>query len=510
MHENTKIDLVIYFFAIAFSCIAAKLVFIAKHGSKTRINVLNMPVQRGNIYDRNMNLLATNIPTVSAYIKPEEFILEIEESCGKINKIFPYIKIIELKKKVLLSKNFIWLKRHLTPNQKRVLMDLGIPGLYLLDTQRRVYPDKNLFSHVLGGTDIDNHGIAGIEKYFEKKLSENNEDIQLSLDIRIQHIVRDELLLGMKKFSAVGAVGIVMNIKNGEILSMVSLPDFDLNNIKNKSAIFNQATFALFEPGSVAKIFNIALALECKAVTLNTQFDISKPIRIGRFTIHDFKSRSGLFSVKDIFKFSSNIGSAKIAQEIGKERQRNFLKSLGLFEKLNIELLECQKPIVPKIWHDSTLLTISYGHGIAVTPLHIIRAIAGILNNGEMQYPTLLIRNYIESTSVISKETSEKIRMVMREIVNETSGKLANIKGYAVVGKTGTSEKTKKGGYKKAENVCFFVAEFNKYILLVMLDDPKALPSTYGFRSANWNAASVAGEIIRRIGPILNVIPNKF
>lgn len=508
MDSSRKIEIVIFYFSVLFALIVCRLLHIVTASNTKKQYHLVLPSQRGDILDRNRNILATNIPSVAAYIKPSEFLIERELSLKKITKIFPSIDINTLQQQ-LEQKKFIWLKRYLSPTQKRILMNAGIPGVYLLDIERRIYPDKNLFSHVIGGVNLDNIGIAGVEKFFNQELQQKNTHIKLSVDLRLQHIVRHELLEGVKKFSAKGGVGIIMASDTGQILAMVSLPDFDPNKITKTSKTFNQATFALFEPGSIAKIFNVAMGLESGAVTLETEFDISKPLRIGKFTIHDFKQRTGKYTVAEIFKFSSNIGSAKIAQEIGKERQQKFLKLFGLCDQISMELLECHKPMIPKVWHESTLLTLSYGHGIAISPMHVLCAINGILNYGQLVYPTLLIRDYIAGKQIVSKQTSKKIRALMREVVTGSSGKLANIGGYFVLGKTGTSEKAGKGGYKKRENVCFFVAQFANYVILVMLDNPQGLASTYGFRSANWNATLVAGNIIRRIGPILGVVPEK-
>ena len=464
-------------------------------------------MSRASIVDRNNNIIANNIPTISSYCKPFELIISNEEFIDKISEIFPE-ESSRIKAAFKSNKKFIWIKRHMTPGQKNQLMNLGIPGVYLVNSEKRIYPNKNLFSHLIGYTNIDSVGISGIEKSFNEILISKEDPVVLSVDLKLQHAVRTELLSGIDEFSAKGGAAILMDMKNGEILSLASLPDFDPNLHKENDNIFNVATYGLYEPGSIAKIFNVAIGLESRVITLDSEFDISKPLKIGKFAIHDYKSRKGKFSVADIFKYSSNIGSAQIASEFGEEIQKAYFKKFGLLDKIDFELDEVSTPRFPEKWGKSSLLTISFGHGVSMTPLNLIVSVAGIVNNGEMVMPTLIKGKNPVVTKIISKDTSLKIREIMRNVVQESSGRKANIYGYDVIGKTGTSEKISSNGkYSKKANICFFVGCFDRYILLVMMDEPKGTSATFGFSTASWNAAKIAGNIIKRIGPLLNLTP---
>lgn len=462
-------------------------------------------ISRANIVDRNNIIIANNIPTVSSYFNPFEIAgYELDSFVDKLSSLFPE-EIARINSEIKLGKKFIWIKRHMTPSQKDLLMKMGLPGIFLLDTEKRIYPNQNLFSHVVGVTNVDNDGMSGIEKYFNDRLTSSDENLVLSLDLKVQHAVRNELKKGIDEFSAIGGCAIVTDITNGEIISMVSLPDFDPNMIKKDDNIFNIATYGLYEPGSVAKIFNVAIGLETKTITLDTEFDITKPIKIGRFSIKDYKMREGYFSVADIFRFSSNIGSAHIAMEFGEDNQQKYFKKFGLLDRLNLESDEIRDPKYPNNWGKTSLITISFGHGIALTPMHIISVVSGILNSGEKYDPTFLKSNNTNYVRIVSKQTSNEIKKIMRSVVTDGSGKKANVEGYNVIGKTGTSEKNMGGKYKKKSNICFFIGSFSKYAVLVMLDEPKGTKSTFGFATASWNAAKIAGNIIERIGPILHV-----
>ncbi|MDR2158403.1 MAG: hypothetical protein LBO02_03750, partial [Holosporaceae bacterium] len=323
-------------------------------------------ISRGDIIDRNGAIIATSLPTVSLYACPHE-IINVEESAQKIVKALKELDKADVVKKLSSGKRFLWIKRNLSPIQEQAVLNQGIPGMHFLKTERRVYPDENLLAHVIGGTDVDNIGIAGIEKVFDASLRESSRPIALSIDVKIQHAVRDELQKSIAEFSAIGGGAVVMKISTGEIISLVSLPDFDPNKNSDpqEKKRFNMITSSAIEPGSSAKIFNTAMALESGRITPFTVFDARFPLKIGKFTVHDFKGLGAFLSVEEILKYSSNIGSAKIALSIGSRTQKQFFKRIGLLDAVSCELLETQRPLYPRHWSEASSITISYGHGIA-------------------------------------------------------------------------------------------------------------------------------------------------
>ncbi|MDR2781696.1 MAG: penicillin-binding protein 2 [Holosporaceae bacterium] len=469
-------------------------------------------ISRADIIDRNGVIIATSLPTVSLYACPHE-IINIEEAAEKISDALKEIDKADIAKKLSSEKKFLWIKRNLSPTQEQAVLNQGIPGMHFLKTERRVYPDGNLLAHVIGGTDIDNVGIAGIEKVFDESLRESTKSITLSIDVKIQHAVRDELQKGIEEFSAIGGAAVIMKISTGEIISLVSIPDFDPNKNSDPKAKerFNMITSSAIEPGSSAKIFNTAMALESGRVTPFTVFDARFPINIGRFTVHDFKGLGKMLSVEEILKYSSNIGSAKIALDIGRTVQKKFFKDIGLLDAVSCELLETQRPLYPTPWTDVSSVTISYGHGIALSPLHMITVTSGIINNGILCNPTLLKReNAVQGRKIVSKKTSNLIKALMRINVTEGRNKFADVPGYFVGGKSGTAEKQKHGRYLKNANYTGFVGAFPmtdpKYSIYVVLDEPQATAKTHGYRTAGWNAAPICARIIKRIGAMLGVI----
>ncbi|MDR2067992.1 MAG: penicillin-binding protein 2 [Holosporaceae bacterium] len=467
-------------------------------------------ISRADIVDRNGVIVATSLPTVSLYACPHE-IMDLKESVEKITAVFNEIDKDELVKKLSSSKKFIWIKRHLSPSQEQAVLNQGIPGMHFLKTERRVYPDKSLLAHVLGGTDVDNIGVSGIEKVFDQTLRESANPVVLSVDTKVQHAVRDELQKGIKEFSALGGAAVVMEIATGEILALVSLPDFDPNKNSDPEAKerFNMVTSSAIEPGSSAKIFNTAMALEYGAVTPFTKFDARFPLNVGKYTIHDFRGKGMFLSVEEIMKYSSNIGSAKIVMKIGPAAQKKFFKRIGLLDVLSCELPETQRPLYPSRWAELNSITIAFGHGIAFSPLHLIAVASGILNNGVLNTPTLLKRQRIPGRKILSAKTSNQMKVLMRINVIEGTNKLAEVAGYLVGGKSGTAEKQKGGRYLKNANYNGFMGAFPmtdpKYSVYVLLDDPKPTNKTHGYRASGWNATPTAGNIIRRIGPILGV-----
>lgn len=468
---------------------------------------------RADIIDRNGVLLASSLPAASLYAHPRE-ISNPAEAARRIVQVLPDLKLEEVAERLQPDHAFVYLKRNLTPKQEYDVNALGIPGLYFEEGEKRVYPQGNLAAHAVGLTDLDNNGISGVEKYFDKELKTRHEPLRLSLDLRVQAVMRDELTKSITKFHAIGGMGIVMNVNTGEVLSMVSLPDFDPNDPNVDPAnMFNRATLGVYEMGSVFKLFTLSAALDSGAVTLNSMFD-TQPIHVARYTIHDNEDMHRPLTVPEILIYSSNIGAAHVALQMGTDTQKAYLASFGMTKPEQIELPERGTPLVPAQWRDINTMTIAFGHGLSVTPLHVATAVAGLVNGGLLHPATLLARTAdeeIPSRRIIKASTSDEMRTMMREVVTEGTGSKADVPGYDVGGKTGTAEKAERGGYYKHANLASFVSVFPidhpKYLVLGMLDEPKAIPETHGWATAGWNAVPTVGAIIAQIGPLLGVEP---
>ena len=523
------------FFMLCFCSIAVRMVEVAViRGPKaTKITVADADanvneevevqqseagLQRGDITDRNGVLLATSLMTASVFANPKEM-KDLNEAAGKLAGVLSQNKE-SLLARLKSGKNFVWIKRNLGPTEQQAVNSLGIPGLYFLPEERRVYPHGNTFSHVLGYVGVDNKGLAGIEKKFDLRLRDkglNNQPLQLSLDVRLQAMMHEEMEKAVDEFRAIGATGVIMDVKTGELMSIVSLPDFDPHKPSKATDAqkFNRATLGTYEMGSTFKTFTSAMALDYGTVTMKSGYDATHPFKISGFTITDAHAKARWLSVPEIYAYSSNIGTSKIALDVGMKRQRAFLEKIGMFGPIDIELPEKALPQVPKSWQDITTVTVSYGHGIAVTPLHLIRGIAAMTNGGTLPNLTLLRANEnTKSTGerVVSEATSQNVRRLMRLVVDHGTGGKADIPGYRVGGKTGTAEKISAGGsYSKHTNMALFVSVFPvddpKYSLLVMVDEPQGDKSTYGFATGGWIAAPVVGRVIARMGPLMGMKP---
>ena len=487
----------------------------------------NYPLLRRDVLDRNGELMARNINSYHAAVKPdliknkENFILNI-----KLN--FPEISTVELKKKLKNKKRF-YLKRRLTADEKNKLWSLGEKGIIIEPFQSRVYPHGQLYSHILGQIDDDNYGISGIENYFDRELRKSKkikEPLILTLDSNIQFLIKTQLKKAMENFKADSAGGLLMNVNSGEVLSLVSLPDYNLNIRENISDIkyMNQITKGVFELGSVFKTFTVALALEENIFSPETIINnIPDKIKCSRYTIRDIHNFPESLTVEDILIRSSNIGSLMIARQIGVNKLKNFIEHLGLLKTINFELEEIGQPIKFN-WGKCKLETVSYGHGITTTPLQAAAAYATITNGGYLIKPTLQLKKKFnnEKISIISKNTSDQINKILRKVVTDKEGtaSLANIFGYDVGGKTGTS----KSYGDKNKNINTFISIFPsnkpKYVLLIILNNPKGAPHlTYDYKGqkisnisrteAGWNSVYVAGKIIEKIGPILAINNNE-
>ena len=474
---------------------------------------------RREIVDRNGLVLATSIKTASLVANPTIIRHEHEVAVG-LTKIFPKESVAEFEEKLMKKRvTFLYLERHLTPKQQEAVNNLGVPGLFFEPDLRRVYPYGGLFSHTIGYVDTDNNGIAGIEKSFDDPLQDASVDspLRLSLDLRIQSMMRDELSKAVDQFRAIGGIGIVLDIQSGEILAMTSLPEFDPHQPGKASddQRFNRATLGDYEMGSTFKTFTLAAALENKVVNMQSGYDASHPIHSNGFTINDAESMGRWLSVPEIFAYSSNIGTAKMALDLGGKRQRAFLKALGLFESVKLEVPERAHPIVPREWPQLTTMTVAYGHGMAVTPLHLINAIASLASDGSLHPMTLLKggnKDKKRGPQIISPSTIADVRDLLRLVVVHGTGRTANAPGYDVGGKTGTAEKNTNGIYKKDAKVASFVSVFPvtnpRYAILVMVDEPKGDKSTYGFATGGWISAPVVGRVVQRMAPLLAMKPN--
>lgn len=474
-------------------------------------------LERGTIVDRNDNILAVNITTASVYANPKKIV----DAKATSEKICHYLSIDDcssISKKLRDDKTFIWIKRHLTPSEQQELQDQGIPGIYFIKDEKRVYPHGNLFSHVLGYVDIDGNGLAGIEKYFDKQLASNtNQNLKLSLDIRVQEILRDELINQIKSHNAIGGSGVVMDIQTGEVISMVSLPDYDPHQIENATERqkFNQVTLGVYEMGSTFKALTMAMGLDGKKVSIKDSFSADAVVKVGNKKISDFRGKGGMLSVPEILMYSSNIGTAQVAMRVGVKKQREYLSEFGLMKGLELEIPEKSSPLFPpqKLWSQASLVTISYGHGMAVTPMHLAKAFSAVINDGKLARPTLIYgKNKDEEPDVVlSKQASDTMKKLLHFVVLHGSGRKANIEGYVVGGKTGTAEKVIGNSYSKKLNISSFVGGFPmtkpKYVVLVLVDEATGNAENAGFTTGGMIAAPIAGKVIQRIAPILGVKP---
>ena len=509
-----------------------KIIFISFQGSTYNIvknNNYNFNPVRNDIIDRNGVLLSRNITAYHAAIKPS-FIKDKKKFLIKIKLVLPEVNSEALVAN-LSDKKYFYLKKRLTAVEKEKLWKLGEKGIIFEPFQTRVYPHSNLYSHIIGQTDYDNYGISGVENYYDSYLRDKNkfaEPLQLSLDTNIQYLIKKELEEALKIFKAEGAASLLMNSENGEVLSLVSLPDFNINkriSLKDK-AYMNKITKGVFELGSIFKTFTVALALEEKLVESETIIrNIKKNIKCSIHNISDIKDFPDSMTVEDILVQSSNIGTIKIARKIGEEKYKQFLKDLNLFSSANFELDEIGSPISFN-WNKCKLETVSFGHGITTTPLQAAAAYATLINGGMLISPTLQKNknNDLNLKRVVSKETSFKLKKILRKVVTDKKGtaSLADIYGYNVSGKTGTSQYYDDKNKNINTFISFFTASNKNYILLVMLDNPQVAENLiYNYRGlkikgtrneAGWNAVYSAGKIIEKIGPILAInnkdVPN--
>lgn len=520
-----RIFLALAVFAGCFALVGARLVELAIVGGDHDAHIASAetigPIHRPDIVDRNGEVMATDIVTASLYADGRA-IVDPVETARQLASALPDLNVDDLTEKLESRRAFIWLKRDMTPKQQYAVHYLGLPGLGYRREQKRVYPNGHSSSHVLGSVDIDNRGTAGMERYIDKSLLLGQGDaggdrarpVSLSIDMRVQFALRDELVKAIDEFKAKAAVGIIMDVHTGEVVAMSSLPDFDPNDpmASNEDSRFNRATLGVYELGSVFKTVTLAAALDSGKVKIDDRFDATQPIKMGRFTIHDFHAENRWLSVPEIFMVSSNIGTAKIALQLGTDDYRAYLARFGLLTRPDIELPEAGSPLLPPRWGELSTITASFGQGIAVTPLQVVSAMAMIVNGGTQVRPSFLRQDSVKlGPQLISHDASDEMRDMLRLVVTDGTGRKADVPGYPVIGKTGTAEKAVNGGYAQHRLISSFLSAFPannpRYAMFIMFDEPQGSKATYGYATAGWNAAPVTARVVKRVAPLLGLQP---
>ena len=469
--------------------------------------------ERADIVDRNGAVLATSVPVMSAFVNPR-LLLDPQDAARKIVSALPDLKYDDVREKLEGDKTFVWVKRGLSPREQDRVNRLGIPGLEFQAEERRIYPQGTAAAHIMGYSSVDNTGLAGVERFFDQQL-QSGETLQLAVDLRLQRMVEREIAAAVKKFSAIGATAIVMDATNGEVLAMASLPTFDPNSTKTltNEALFNRATLGVYEQGSTFKIFNTAMALDTGKVTLSSVFDATSPIKIDRFTINDDHAQRRPLTVPELFKYSSNIASAKMAVAMGIETQRAFFDKIGFLKPLTTQLTELAAPLYPRHWMTINAMTIAFGHGMSVTPLHLAMGASAVVNGGMLYPPSIVKRNAASDPGrrVIQAKTSVMMRQLLRLNVVDGTGKKSDVPGYEVGGKTGTAEKPSRGGYRQKALISSFIGMFPmndpKFVVLVSLDEPKGIAETAGYATGGMVAAPSVKTLIEEIASLYGILP---
>ena len=528
---KARLGLAIVAFSALYCVIALRLVMFAtvsdSHGTRRSVGADATATARPDIVDRNGQVLATDVKTPSLFAEPRK-IIDVDEAVELLTAVLPDIDATEVRERLSSKRGFVWLKREITPQQQVEIHKLGIPGLGFLSENKRVYPNGPVISHEIGHVNIDNQGIAGIEKWIDGQglaalhmaglaTDRLQKPVELAVDLRVQFALRDELVKAREKFNAKAAAGIITDVNTGEIVAMVSEPDYDPNNPReaNDPTRINRLTTGVYEMGSTFKVFTVAMALDSGKVNLNSSFDARASLRYGRFTIHDDQPIPRMLTVPEIFTYSSNIGAARMALAGGVDAHQKFLRKLGQLDRLRTELPESAEPIVPKRWGELNTVTIAFGHGLSVAPLQAVMGVAATMNGGLLLPPTFLKRSREEALQVgkqvLKPETSQMMRYLMRLNAEKGTGTKANVGGYYIGGKTGTAEKVVNGRYSKTKLLTDFMAvlpaDKPRYLILVMLDEPRPAQGTFGFATAGWNAAPTVAKVIGRVAPLLGIEP---
>lgn len=526
---RNRILIVIGCFTILYGAIGARLVEYGVRQPDTVSSIMRpdqLLASRPDLLDRNGEVLATDIRTVSLFAEPHK-IVDPDEAIEMLATVLPDLDVKGVYRKLTSKSRFQWLRRQLTPRQQSQILALGVPGIGFRPEKRRFYPGGVTASHVIGHVNIDNKGIAGMEKYVDGEglgdlaaagmtSDEPLKPVRLSLDLRVQHMMRDELAGAIERYKAIAAGGVVLNVHTGEVIAMASLPDYDPNNPVEalEKDRLNRMSAGTFEMGSTFKAFTTAMALDSGKVRMSDKFDARGSIRIGGFNISDFHGKNRILSVPEIFIYSSNIGTARMADIVGIDAHKEFLTRLGLLTRMTTELPEVASPTQPAEWKKINSITISFGHGVSTTPLQTAVAAAALMNGGKLIEPTFLPRTRDEAdkvaVQVIKPSTSDNMRELMRLNVLQGSGRRADVDGLRVGGKTGTAEKVVNGRYSSAVRFNAFLSAFPidnpEYVVLVVIDEPKPEEGKSG-ATAGSNAAPTVGAIVRRAAGFLGVEP---
>ncbi|KWV46599.1 cell division protein [Rhizobium altiplani] len=526
---KSRVGLLIVGFVAVYCVIGGRLVEYAVRDPDVVSSILppdRLMASRPDILDRNGEVLATDIRTVSLFAEPNK-VVDPDEAVEKLATVMPDLDMKGTYKKLAnRTSHFAWLRRQLTPKQQSQILALGIPGIGFRPEKRRFYPGGATAAHILGYVNIDNRGVAGMEKYIDDQgladlasvgmtSDQPLEPVRLSIDVRVQNIVRDVVVNAVKNYEAKGAGAVILDIHTGEVLGMASAPDFDPNNPLEgaKEGWLNRMSNGTFEMGSTFKTFSLAMALDTGKVSLNDSFDATQPIRIGGFTIHDFHGQRRWLTLPEVFQYSSNVGTARIIDIVGMDAQKDYLTKLGLLTKLQTELPEVKMPSQPKVWKKINSITISFGHGVSTTPLQTAVAGAALVNGGKLIEPTFLPRNREQADEVaevvVKKSTSDDVRYLFKLNGIKGSGRNADVPGFNVGGKTGTADKVVNGRYATNLNFNAFLAAFPiedpKYVVLTFCDEPHN--GEKGQNIAAYTAAPMVKNIIARAAPILGVEP---
>lgn len=526
-----RLVLVSAFFVIAYVIVlarAADLTIIQgdlQRVSENQLYEKSVVSDRGNaradMVDRNGVILARSLSTASLFADPA-LVKEPEKVAKELTKIFPDLSYGSTLQKLQSKKRFVWIKRNITPEDHSKVLYLGHPELGFKQERHRIYPQGSLAAHMVGASGVDGQGLSGLEASFDQLLQERQEPLQLTLDVRLQHVLKREISSAIREYEAKAGAGLVMDVENGEILAAVSLPDYDPHAYKkaNANEKFNRVTLGVYELGSTFKAFSTAAFLEKTNGNIAQKFDVREPLAVGRFKIQDYHPEKRVLSLPEVFIHSSNIGSAMIGQVVGTKDIKSFYEDIGLLTTPDFELKEIGRPIIPDPWREVNTLTASYGHGIAVSPLQLTRAMASLVNGGVLITPTIILNKNSRQKDtnnrvlrIVSPQTSHRMRQLMRLVVTQGTGSKAEVEGFLVGGKTGTAEKPGSNGYQEDKLISSFIGAFPmdepRYVVFVMVDEPKGTKESYGYATGGWVSAPAVARVVSSMASILGMRPKK-